>query len=375
MTPAPARLRFAGAPDAGMPPLETGGRPLSWFEFLSPDLFYLPIWIWVAFLALRWRGPTLPALANPPVWMGGFVGESKTDILDLVEGEARGRLAPYVRRMRDDAPPDRQADALIAAARAAGFDPPFVLKPDIGCRGMGVQLAETPEDVARYIADFPAGAALMAQALCAETGEAGVFYVRFPGAPSGEIISLTLKYFPFVTGDGERSLRALIDADPRAGRIATLYHERHRDRLAWIPANGEQVRLAFAGSHSRGAIFRDGAAHITPAMRACFDAIADATPGFHFGRFDVRFADLEALKSGEDFTIIEINAAGGEATHIWDRNTGIFKAWRDLMRQFSLLYAIGAANRARGHRPPRLIDAWRAWRRHKALAATYPTTH
>ena len=118
-----------------------------------------------------------------------------------------------------------------------------------------------------------------------------------------------------------------------------------------MPRAGEAVRLAFAGSHSRGAIFRDGSHLVTPAMEARFDAIARALPEFWFGRFDVRFADFAQVRAGGDFTIVEVNGAGAESTHIWDRRTPLLGAWRDLMRQYRWLFEIGAANRARGHRP------------------------
>ena len=376
VTELPTRYRFAGAPHEGMPPLDEDGHTLSWFEFLPPALFYLPIWAWVLWLIVRHRGATLPALANPTIPMGGFVGESKSRILDLAGAAAQAWIAPYTLiRKPAGAAPDALADQLLTQAQAAGFTVPLVLKPDIGSRGMGVQLVEDAAAIAAYIEAFPDGAEIMAQALCPETGEAGLFYIRHPGADQGDIVSLTLKYFPYVIGDGRRSLRELIAADRRAGRIAAIYRARHADRLDWRPAAGETVRLAFAGSHSRGAIFRDGAAHITEAMRARCDAIARDVDGFYFGRFDVRFADITALKRGEGFRIVEINAAGGESTHIWDRGMSIWSAWGVLRRQFSALFAIGAANRRAGGRVPTIPEAWAAWRAHKALAGRYPHTH
>lgn len=372
----PLRYRSPTKPHAGMPPFDQSGRTLSWFEFLPGWAFYAPVLLWCVGLAIRWRGLTLPGLANPRIRLGGFVGESKAEILDLVGGAARRWVAPYVSfTLAADETPDRGADRLLAAAAEAGFTPPLVLKPDVGARGAGVQLAESRADVARYLATFPAGAALMAQRLCAKEGEAGVFYIRRPGEARGTIFSLTLKYFPYVVGDGRRDLRALIADDPRAGRIAHVYAERHAERMDWTPAPGETVRLAFAGSHSRGTIFRDGGGYITDAMRARFDAIADETPDFHFGRFDVRFDALSDLQAGQGFEIVEINAAGGEATHIWDRRNSIWNAWATLFKQFSALWAIGAAKRAEGWKAPGVIESWRSWRANNRLTPIYPPTH
>jgi hypothetical protein len=225
-----------------------------------------------------------------------------------------------------------------------------------------------------YLEGFPAGARLVLQRHVAHEAEAGVFYVREPGEAAGRIVSLTLKYFPYVHGDGRRTLRQLILADPRAGRLSHLYLPRHADRLDTVPAPGEPIRLAFAGSHSRGSIFRDGTGLITPAMTARFDAIAQAMPEFWFGRFDIRFEDIGRLQAGEGFTILEINGAGAEMTHVWDRATPLAKARRDLMEQYRLLFTIGRANRDRGHRGQGLIDFIRAYRREKGLTPLYPPT-
>jgi len=146
------------------------------------------------------------------------------------------------------------------------------------------------------------------------------------------------------------------------------------DRLDELPAAGEAVRLAFAGSHSRGAIFRNGTALVTPQMQARFDAIAQALPEFHFGCFDVRFERFEDLQQGHGFTIVEVNGAGAESAHIWDRNTPLLQAWLDLMRQYRWLYEIGAANRARGFKPMGWAQFVRDYRREKELTPLYPAT-
>ena len=210
--------------------------------------------------------------------------------------------------------------------------------------------------------------------MSAYEAEAGVFYVRQPGERTGRIVSLTLKYFPYVHGDGASTLRELILADPRAGRVPHLYLPRHAARLDDVPAAGEPVRLAFAGSHSRGSIFRDGTHLITPAMTDRFDAIAHSIPEFWFGRFDIRFPDIERLQAGGDFTILEVNGAGAEMTHVWDRGKSLWEARRDLMEQYRLLFTIGRANRDRGHRGMGLREFWRAYRREKALTPLYPPT-
>jgi hypothetical protein len=359
-----------------MPSLDRDGPPTSFFEFWPMWAFYPPIALYAMWQMLRYRGILLPTVANPSFPGGGFVGESKAAILTMATQHVPEWVAPFIRIERPETPSDVEQECQSAEAElaAAGIAVPVVGKPDLGCRGAGVKLLRTSRELRDYLAAFPPGAALLLQRLVPFEGEAGIFYCRRPGEARGRIVSITLKYFPYVIGDGQRSLRELILADPRAGRLSHLYFKRHTARLDTVPVEGEAIRLAFAGSHSRGAIFRNGTHLVTPQMESRFDEIAQRLPEFHFGRFDVRFEDFSQLQGGRGFTIVEVNGAGAESTHIWDSRCGLLEAWRDLMRQYHWLFEIGAANRARGHAPMTLSQFLSAYRREKFLTPRYPMT-
>jgi hypothetical protein len=356
-----------------MPPLDDA-PPLSFFEFWPAWAFYAPVWVWAALLSIRFGGVRLPLVSNPLLPASGLVGEVKSEVLDRIGPEGRPFVAPYVSLLRDDDPPAAAAAAALGTAQAWGLELPLVAKPELGCRGAGVRPIRTPEQLVGYLADFPAGERFLLQAMVDQEGEAGVFYLREPGEERGRVVSLTLKYFPHVVGDGVRTLEELIRADPRAGKVAHLYLDRHRERLDEVLPTGAAFRLAFAGSHSRGAIFRNGEHLITPELSARFDAIARSIPEFWFGRFDVRFADIEDLRRGEGFTIVEVNGAGAESTHIWDSRTTLRAAYAALFRQYAALWRIGAHNRRRGFRP----EGWRAFlarrRREREATMRYPST-
>lgn len=365
-------------PHEGMPPFDNSGAPLSFFEFWPMWAFYPPVALYAGWLMLRHRGILLPTVANPSFPGGGFYGESKAEILELAVRHASQWVAPFI---AVDRAADASAQTSAAETRAAlvqladaGLTLPVVAKPDLGCRGAGVKLVRNAAQLESYILGFPAGARFLLQRYVPYEGEAGIFYCRHPGEPRGRILSITLKYFPYVYGDGKRTLRELILADARAGQVPHLYLQRNAFRLDEVPAFGEPVRLAFAGSHSRGAIFRNGTHLVTPAMVARFDQIAQSLPEFYFGRFDIRFEDFARVQDGEGFTIVEANGAGAESTHVWDRRTPLLRAWKDLMLQYRLLFEIGAANRARGFRPLTLAEFRRWYRREKALTPLYPPT-
>ena len=343
-------------------------RDVSPFEFLPGWLTYGPVVAqWIA-LGL-WHGDmSLPTAANPAISTGGLCGESKTSILDLVQGEARDWIAPYTTMVtgQDDV---ARAEAALAQA---GLSLPVVLKPDIGCNGAGVRLIEDARQLAAALAAFPRGIRLVLQRLIPYEGEAGIFYIRRPQDQTGHLTSLTLKHAPSVTGDGTSTLRALIQADPRHGKLQRLYLSRLAGRLDEVPARGARVRLVFAGNHCRGSIFRNGAADLTPALATRIDAIARALPDFHFGRIDVRYRSLHALREGTDFTIIEINGVGSEATHIWDPDTTLREVWLSQLRHYGAAWSIAAELRRRGAKTSGHWPMFRDWQTQLRLMASYP---
>jgi Carbamoyl-phosphate synthase L chain, ATP binding domain len=310
----------------------------------------------------------LPTAANPTITAGGLCGESKLETMEQVRGPARALLARYTSMVAQPGDIETAEEAMAAAS----IDYPVVAKPAIGCNGTGVRVLRGRHDVARYLAEFPRGERIVLQEFVADEGEAGIFYVRHPHDTSGRITSITLKHAPVVVGDGRSTLRQLILADPRAGRVPRLYLPRLAHRLHDVPKQGERVRLVFVGNHCKGSIFADGAHLATPALTQAVERIARALPGFHFGRIDVRFTSQPALLRGEGFRIIEINGAGSEATHIWDRNTTLRDAWRAQFFHYGAAFRIAAANRARGHRSCGLRTMYRLWRRQKQLMAAYP---
>ncbi|MDD1795432.1 ATP-grasp domain-containing protein [Enterovibrio sp. ZSDZ42] len=358
----------------GMPPLNMKGKAVSAFEFWPGWIFYAPVavqWIWYG---IKYRSASLPLIANPGIELSGMVGESKDAILSLAGERAKPWILPYVMWEKNTTSAESQAHQALSALHDAGLGFPVVAKPDLGCRGAGVRLVENKAELEDYLRLFPDGARLMLQQKAPYNAEAGVFYVRYPEEKRGRIFSLTLKYNPFVVGDGQRTLAELIDDDPRASKVRHLYRDRHEDKLNLVLAEGETFRLAFAGSHSRGAIFRNGCEFITDALVARLDEIFDDFPGFHYGRIDLKFRDIESLMRGDDFALIEVNGASSEAAHIWDREASLKEAFSTLLEQYRILFEIGDLQRKSGHKVPTLGELYKAWQREKALVRHYPST-
>ncbi|MFM2578899.1 D-alanine--D-alanine ligase [Vibrio fortis] len=361
--------------NAGMPLLEKDTvRSVSPYEFLPAWFFYTPVVAQSLMQGLRHFDWALPLIANPSIKLSGMVGESKHDILSLAGSSSQRWISPFVTLTKTDLSTKVQAEDARRILIQSSLDFPVVAKPDLGCRGAGVKLINTQDQLEEYISSFPEGARFLLQEKAPYQAEAGLFYVRYPNRRQGEIISITLKYAPMVTGDGTSTLKQLIENNPRAGQLSHLYLPRHQDKLEHVLAEGEEFQLAFAGSHSRGSIFRDGNQYITKALTERLDEIFNDFNGFHYGRLDVKFRDIHSLMQGEDFTILEVNGASSEAAHIWDRNTPLREIFSTLLQQYRILFDIGAQQKQRGHKPPSFKSLFAAWQEERRLVQQYPTT-
>jgi membrane protein DedA with SNARE-associated domain len=338
------------------------------WEFWPAWLFYPPVVIYCLWLAIQFRGLTLPTAANPGIFSGGLVGESKHAMI-----EAMSATNPDFTAEAELIPRGRRTDRLRwfdEGVERMGLDFPLILKPDVGQRGVGVKLIRNRGQVEDYFRQTDAP--LVLQRYAPGPAEAGIFYYRFPQEPHGRIFAITEKLFPAITGDGWSTVAELIRRDPRAQFIAKKYLDRFHDRRDSVLAAGEQLKLVEAGNHAQGCIFRDGMRLWSPQLEARVDEISRRLPGFYVGRYDIRYANEAELRAGRNFLIIELNGAASEATSIYDARNSIFAAYRTLFQQWHLVFAIGAANRARGAVPTNLASVWRAWRDSTALAATYP---
>ena len=367
----------------GMPPLSRADRKVAMAERIPPALFYIPLVINWLRLGIKHRSLTLPTAANPAIFTGGMWGETKSSYFHDVTPQERKWIADFVLVDRN-AGADNTAVDIARAERALaenGLDFPLIAKPDIGWHGHGVRRIDDREALATYIANFPAANTLVLQRYVPFPAEAAVLYARLPGEAKGRIVSLTLRYFPHVVGDGRKTVRELINCDARAHWKSDLHlgiDPTHRgvdkvdlDRVA---ERGEVVRIALIGNQRAGGLYRDGHRHITPQLEARFDAIACSMTEFHYGRFDLRFDTIEGLMRAEDFAIVEINGIGGEAIDCWDPHLGVRECYRRLARQQSLLFQIGMGNRARGFRPTEIGEFVSSLFKQNKLVRSYPAS-
>ncbi len=320
------------------------------WEFWPAWLFYIPLVPWIGILALRHRGLATATAANPGIVPhGGVVGESKFAILSKLPQQwvvpsaliPAGELAARVEQLR-------------RLVTAGGWNYPLILKPDAGQRGAGVRRVCDEASAERYLAQH--SQPVLAQAYHPGPFEAGIFYYRMPDQPHGRIFSITDKQFPVLVGDGVSSVESLLWRHPRLRMQAKTFLARLNGQAGTVPDAGRELPLVLAGNHCQGTLFRDGAHLLTPELERTVDRIARQFDGFFFGRFDVRYSDADELRAGRGLAIVELNGVTSESTNIYDPAWSLLRAYRVLMRQWAILFAIGDRNRRMGHRPSRLSD-------------------
>jgi membrane protein DedA with SNARE-associated domain len=329
---------------------------LTRWEFWSPWAFYGPILPWFIFNYIR-LGCMRTATAVDPCWPdGGAIGESKQRVLDLFP---QGTVEPSFRYQ-----PDGDLEAALDRVQAAQWGWPLILKPDEGQRGAGVHLISDGGQLRRKLLETRIPVVL--QRYHPGPGEVGLFWWRYPGEPSGRLFTLCHKVFPLIEGDGRSTLRELIVGDVRLRLQFKVFFKRFEDRLDDILPAGESMQLTRAGNHAQGCLFLDGEHLRTPKLEAWLDEVCSSVPGFNYGRLDVRYTSIDALKEGEGLSIIEANGLGSESTNMYDPSFSLFKAWSLVRIHWIVAMKIGQANRAKG--VPGIneweyLKNWYRWRR------------
>lgn len=223
---------------------------------------------------------------------------------------------------------------------------PFIAKPDIGLRGSAVKKIHNIEELESY--NHKANFDYLIQDLIPFENEAGIFYVRYPNQETGRITGIVSKEFLIITGDGISTTEDLIKKNPRYELQLKVLKQEYGTKLRNILPKGEKLNLVPYGNHARGAKFIDSSHWISPKLTETFNEICLQIPGFYFGRLDVMYNTWEGLENGLNFSVVELNGAASEPTHIYDPKHSLLFAWKELAKHISYMYKISAQNHKNG---------------------------
>jgi hypothetical protein len=311
------------------------------WEYWSFNAIYAPIYFYWFYLCIRARNLFFFSASNPTIENGGYLMERKSDIYDIMP-QAYYPKTLLVKEGLSTA-------VIMSLIQEKAFQFPVIIKPDIGGKGRGVRKIESIEDAVAYIqfAQFP----MLVQALVEYKNEAGIFYYRYPWEENGKISGIVAKEFLAVTGDGESNIETLVMQNPRFVLQLDALRRMPEINLTEILKAGEEKIMVPFGNHARGSKFVDASDKINTQLEKSINHICKQVPDFYYGRLDIMFANWQDLSAGKNLSIIELNGAGSEPTHIYDPSHSIFFAWKEIARHLKILYKISVYNHRKRNIP------------------------
>jgi hypothetical protein len=308
------------------------------WEYWPFQVVYIPIYFLWIFYSFKARSIFFFNASNPSMKNGGFIMESKKAIYDLIPPH----FYPKTELIRHGATLE-QVEKIISDA---DIKYPLIAKPDIGLRGSGVKKIDTVADLKQYT--LKANFDYVIQDLIPFKNEVGIFYVRYPNQNSGKITGIVSKEFMILTGTGDATIEELIKENLRYEVQLKVLRQEFGKKLQDILPKGKKLNMVPYGNHARGAKFIDGSHWITPKLEETINEICLQIPGFYFGRLDVMYNTIQELEFGENFSVVELNGAASEPTHIYDPKHSLFFAWKELARHITYMYEISVVNNKRG---------------------------
>jgi hypothetical protein len=308
------------------------------WELWNFYVLYTPIglvWFWYC---LRSWSVWYFSSSNPTITFGGFEGEGKKEMYD--------QLPPHLIPRTIFIMHDWTYGEVKNKINEAGFSFPFIVKPDVGMKGILFRKIDNEDQLIKYHERIPVE--YIVQNLVELPVEVSVFYYRHPTQQKGTVSGFIHKELLQVKGDGNCTLKQLVEKHPRARyRMEEMQH-RHGHRFDRVIHDGEIFYLSYAGNHNRGAHFTNLYKEIDDELVKVFDEISHYTNKFFYGRYDIKTTSIEDLKRGKNFLILEFNGCGAEPNHIYDCNMSIWKAYGVILHHWGVLFKISRYNHRNG---------------------------
>jgi hypothetical protein len=311
------------------------------WEYWPFHVVYGPIYLYWLWLCIKARSFFFFNTSNPAICNGGFLMESKKAIYDLIPDD----YYPPTLFFKKETSPEK----IIAAILNRQLKYPLVGKPDIGMQGLSVKKLETEKEVAEYA--LTSKVDFLIQEFIPFKNEAGIFYYRYPNEKAGSISGIVSKEFLAVKGDGSSTILDLLKSEKRYILQLPVLKKTYGNELNEILSAGKEFVLVPYGNHVRGAKFVDSSHLIDEQLINTFDTVCRQVRGFYYGRMDIRYNTWEELQEGKNFSIIELNGAGSEPTHIYDPKHSIFFAWKEIIRHLNILWKISRINHMQMKKP------------------------
>ncbi|MEP7322164.1 MAG: hypothetical protein ABI761_09600 [Saprospiraceae bacterium] len=305
------------------------------WEYMPMTFTNIPVFICYLYYSIKSGSISFFKAANPGIPMGGAFGVSKMDMMkniprDLLPGMFLSLKGETIKQLKQ---------RLIHE----NIKYPLILKPDIGERGFFVKKILSETELDQYLKVVPCD--MIIQEFIDLPLEYTLSFNVMPGKPESlSITSICKKGFMQITGDGIHTGRDLMAKNPRYYLQIPRFEKQGLTWLNEIIPKGITMYPEPVGNHNRGTAFYDQRYLIAPELIDQYRSLCLGLDRIYIGRFDIK-ARSEADFLHGNIKIMELNGVFGEPVHVYDPAYSPIQAYKDLFRQWNLIYRISDMNK------------------------------
>lgn len=305
-----------------------------------------PAWLWYI---IKSSSVWFFTAADPTLTFGGMEGEGKEEMYNQLPAGS------YPTTIYID---PKEDFSLVKEKIETSFPFPFIVKPDIGMMGFMFRKISNITQLKAYHKAM--STKYIIQDLIEYSLEVSVMYHRIPGEEKGKITGFISKEPAFVLGDGQSSLKDLIlsHTDAKVEKEKTLV--KFQDKLNDVLPAEFKLRLSDASNRGQGGIIHDLSHLIDEELELMFDKISLYAGQFYYGRYDILCNNVEDLKKGINYSILEFNGTGAGPQHFHTADN-FMQVVGIVVKHWRLIYVIAKKNRQLG------VPKWGFWKGLKHL--------
>jgi hypothetical protein len=308
------------------------------WEFWPAWIFNIPVvFIWLI-NAIKERDLCFFSNVNPTFKTGGLYGESKWNIFQHLPHD----VYPKTLLIKNSEKGETNPEYII---KEHDFKFPLIVKPDVGERGLGVNMINDFEAFEVYF--NKANYNFLIQEYVKLPEEMSVLIYKNPSNDRKHITSICIKNKLEIIGDGKHKIKELVQKNPRA----RFQWDRLSKKLDGNQILGKKEKLLLEpiGNHCRGTAFLDGNHLKNPSFCNFFYDLFDKNQGeVWYGRYDLLYRDVDTLIQGKDFKIVEFNGVASEPAHIYHPGSSLLKAYKTIWKHWKILANISRQMKNRG---------------------------
>ena len=267
--------------------------------------------------------------------MGGFFGERKDEILDLIPNEYLAKTIVIK---------NANLENLANQLKTADLNYPLIAKPIVGERGFGVRRVFTEQEIVIYASEYRD---FLIQEFVSYEVELGLMFYKLPETGEVVVSSLASKEYLHTVGDGSSSISDLLLANPRNRLYYDLVKMDYPKCLSVVPNKGEKFIIHRIGNHVKGTRFINENRIITRELTNQIKLLVDNIDGVNYGRFDLKVPNYNDLEKGQNYKVFELNGVSSEPLHVYDL-PNVFLTYYSLAKHWLILIEIAKQNIKKG---------------------------